>query len=79
MPDHKASATHTEGPFWIPTVEEAPTIDLLTAAAPWKIGRTAAYAGANAGTLPFPVIRVAGKFRAPTAPWRKSLGLDEAS
>jgi hypothetical protein len=60
----------------LPDAEVQPTVDLITAARAWGIGRSAAYEGAKNGTLPFPVISVGRHLRVPTAPLRRGLQLD---
>lgn len=52
--------------------------DLLTAARVLGIGRTKAYQLARSGTFPVPVVRVGDRYRVPTAPLLRLLGLDAA-
>jgi hypothetical protein len=66
----------------IPTVEEAPTVDLKLGAAALGIrSETTAYRLAETGSLcdGVPVLRIRGRWRVPTAPLRRALGLDDVA
>jgi len=52
------------------------TMDLLTAARAWGIGRTTAYTLPGAARFPCPVLRVGGSYRVPTVGVPRLLGLD---
>ena len=62
----------------IPTVDESPTVGLEVAGPILGIRLTKAYALAKDGQLAdgVPVIRVGVKYRVPTAPLRRVLGLE---
>jgi hypothetical protein len=62
----------------IPIAANQPTVDLLTAARAWGItSNTTAYRMASNNEFPFPVHRVGGKWRVPTAALRRALCLPE--
>ena len=58
----------------LPNPEEEPTISVPRAGALLGLGRSAAYAAADAGQLP--TLRIGRKLRVPTAALRRMVGLD---
>jgi hypothetical protein len=62
----------------LPDPRSEPTIDLPRAGRLLGIGRTAAYATAGRGAFPVPVLRAGKRFRVPTAPLLRALGLGDA-
>ena len=54
-----------------------PSVDLLTAAAVLRIGRTKAYDLAKRGEFPVAVIRIGDSYRVPTAALLGLLGISE--
>jgi hypothetical protein len=53
------------------------TVDIVTAGEILGIGRTKAYSLARAGQFPVPVLRIAGRYRVPTAGLVRLLHLGE--
>ena len=58
-------------------MSDAPALSLPEACAVLKIGRTAGYEQAAAGTFPCRVIKVGGQYRVPTAALRRLLDVPE--
>jgi hypothetical protein len=54
-----------------------PSVDLMTAAAVLRIGRTKAYELARRGEFPVQVIRIGDSYRVPTAALLTLLGISE--
>jgi hypothetical protein len=54
-----------------------PSVDLMTAAAVLRIGRTKAYDLAKRGDFPVTVIRIGDSYRVPTAALLTLLGISE--
>lgn len=54
-----------------------PSVDLLTAAAVLRIGRTKAYELARRGEFPVKVIRIGGSWRVPVAGLLELLGISQ--
>jgi hypothetical protein len=54
-----------------------PSVDLMTAAAVLRIGRTKAYDLAKRGEFPVAVIRIGDSYRVPTAALLTLLGISE--
>jgi hypothetical protein len=54
-----------------------PSVDLMTAAAVLRIGRTKAYDLAKRGEFPVQVIRIGDSYRVPTAALLTLLGISE--
>jgi hypothetical protein len=78
MTKRHATGTVTKRPA-LPTVSEAPTVDLMVAAGALGVSKHTAYEVlAPAGRLcpDVPILRVGGRWRVPTAPLRRALGLD---
>lgn len=51
------------------------TVNLIEAAALLGIGTSTAYAAAREGALPFPVLKIGGRYVVPTKPLAESLGI----
>jgi hypothetical protein len=62
----------------LPTAEETPAVALMVAADALGIGKWTAYTNAPTGELcpGVPVLHIGGRYRVPTAPLRRALGLD---